>query len=324
MRKNHLLLIFSSLIIFVSFASFQVISAMAEETGGTSLGSLEEKLKSDVIKTQETPQVSGAQKAPAEKKVGAITGQGVRVRKDASTGAPVIHDLLYGAKFEFIEEKNGFVKAKFDDGTTGWVSKQYVTYTDRALIDKPKYSEEALDAAYQEFQKTYAAYVKTRSNASYNVFKKAYLNYRELAKQSEGYKKVQANPALAKVVIDKNTFTLTVYLDGKPVRVFPVAYGSNPDGKNKQARGDCRTPEGDFKILYKEVRKYEGVATRAMWLDTRWGDIGMHGTPTPESIGSKASHGCVRMFCQDSIELYRLVKVGTPVSIKPNVRSAGL
>jgi len=329
MKRNHLLLTLS----FVLLCSLTVLwtsYAAAEETGASSLGSLESKLKTSVIKNQEAAPAAGVKAASdvkssstevSVKKTGAINGQGVRVRKDASASAAVIHDLLYGAKFEFLEEKNGFIKCKFDDGVTGWVAKQYVTFTDKALTEKPKYSAEALETAYAEFQTAYAAYTKTRSNASYNVFKKAYYKYHSLAKQSEEYKKVQANPALAKVVIDKNTFTLTVYLNDKPVRVFPIAYGSNPDGKSKQVVGDCRTPDGDFKIRYKEYRKYEGVATRAMWLDTKWGDIGMHGTPMPESIGSRASHGCVRMYAQDSIELYKMVKVGTPVSIKPLVKS---
>jgi murein L,D-transpeptidase YcbB/YkuD len=39
----------------------------------------------------------------------------------------------------------------------------------------------------------------------------------------------------------------------------------------------------------------------------------LHGTPTRRSIGSAASHGCIRMLNEDAIELARLVhRFGTP------------
>lgn len=254
----------------------------------------------------------------SQSQVGAMTGQGVFVRSEASATGKKIHDVLYGAKFKVIETKGEFVKVTFDDGVTGWVPKKYTTLTDKALIDGPEYSAAAFAAAYDEFKRTYADYTKTRSAASYNTFKKAYFNYRELSKRSPEYAAMLNNPALTKVIVDKKTFTATVYHNDKPVRAFPIAYGSNPDGKSKQAVGDCRTPEGNFKVLYKEKRPYEGVATRAMWLDTRWGDIGFHGTPMPDSIGSKASHGCIRMYSQDSIELFKIVRNGTPVTVRSN------
>ncbi|WP_425059961.1 hypothetical protein SCACP_05950 [Sporomusa carbonis] len=46
-----------------------------------------------------------------------------------------------------------------------------------------------------------------------------------------------------------------------------------------------------------------------------WGSYGIHGTSAPWSIGSFASHGCIRMRNQDSEELYEWVPVGTPVDI---------
>jgi lipoprotein-anchoring transpeptidase ErfK/SrfK len=43
--------------------------------------------------------------------------------------------------------------------------------------------------------------------------------------------------------------------------------------------------------------------------------IGFHGTPNVKSIGTAASHGCVRMYNQDVRVLFDLVKVGTPVQV---------
>ena len=42
---------------------------------------------------------------------------------------------------------------------------------------------------------------------------------------------------------------------------------------------------------------------------------GIHGTDAVNSIGTNASHGCVRMRIPDVEELYYQVKVGTPVYI---------
>ncbi|HNY13805.1 MAG TPA: SH3 domain-containing protein, partial [Candidatus Wallbacteria bacterium] len=221
----------------------------------------------------------------SEAKVGAVLGQGVKIRDAASAGGNVIHDVLYGSKVNIIEEKNGFLKVKTEDGVTGWISKSFVTTTNKELLADVEYSEAAFQASYEDFKKTYAAYIKSRSTANYDAFKKAYFKYRELSKKSPEFVAMQKAGAPIKAVIDKNTYTLTVYLNDKPVRAYPISYGSNPDGATKQKVGDCRTPDGDFKVLYKEKRKYEGVATRAMWLDTRWGDIGIHGTPFPEAMG---------------------------------------
>jgi lipoprotein-anchoring transpeptidase ErfK/SrfK len=42
---------------------------------------------------------------------------------------------------------------------------------------------------------------------------------------------------------------------------------------------------------------------------------GIHGTEETSSLGSAASHGCVRMAVPDVEELYDLVEVGTPIYI---------
>ncbi len=44
--------------------------------------------------------------------------------------------------------------------------------------------------------------------------------------------------------------------------------------------------------------------------------VGFHGTGEEYSIGSRASHGCLRMRVRDVIALYKRVPVGTPVLIR--------
>ena len=55
-------------------------------------------------------------------------------------------------------------------------------------------------------------------------------------------------------------------------------------------------------------------------LGTRWigldiGSIGFHGTPYPDTVGTRASHGCMRMRLADIEDLYDRVSVGTQVRI---------
>ena len=60
-------------------------------------------------------------------------------------------------------------------------------------------------------------------------------------------------------------------------------------------------------------RKFSGVVgTHRLNLGDGYA---LHGTDVPSSIGSAASHGCVRLRNEDIETLYRIVPVGTPVYI---------
>lgn len=43
--------------------------------------------------------------------------------------------------------------------------------------------------------------------------------------------------------------------------------------------------------------------------------IGIHGTGDIDSLGSRASHGCIRMHPEEIVKLYSLVPKGTPIVI---------
>jgi lipoprotein-anchoring transpeptidase ErfK/SrfK len=53
---------------------------------------------------------------------------------------------------------------------------------------------------------------------------------------------------------------------------------------------------------------------KARWLGF-WDGAGIHGTAEADSIGSAASHGCIRMRVPDVIQLYDRVPLHTPLSI---------
>lgn len=45
------------------------------------------------------------------------------------------------------------------------------------------------------------------------------------------------------------------------------------------------------------------------------GDYAIHGTNNPGSVGRFVSHGCIRMYNSDVMDLFRRVSVGTPVIV---------
>jgi lipoprotein-anchoring transpeptidase ErfK/SrfK len=55
------------------------------------------------------------------------------------------------------------------------------------------------------------------------------------------------------------------------------------------------------------------LGTRALYLDAS--GIRIHGTEDVSSIGTHASHGCIRMFMADVEEIYPLVPIGTRVIV---------
>ena len=73
------------------------------------------------------------------------------------------------------------------------------------------------------------------------------------------------------------------------------------------------TPTGTFTIVNKAVNP--GGPFGARWMVLSKPHYGIHGTNKPSSIGKTVSHGCVRMYNKDVIELFNLVPIGTTVKI---------
>lgn len=109
-----------------------------------------------------------------------------------------------------------------------------------------------------------------------------------------------------RIVVDLNEKILELTKGGKLVKTWPVAVG----------RSDTPTPIGNWIITQKTyLNAGTAFGTRWMRLSVPWGGYGIHGTNNPASIGTEASHGCVRMQNADVQELYEMVPLGTPVSI---------
>ncbi len=127
------------------------------------------------------------------------------------------------------------------------------------------------------------------------------------------------------ILINRATNRLTLFHSDDTVwRVFNVATGQSI----------YPTPAGHFSIVVKWVNPTWYPPTQDAWaaglspvppgpgnpLGTRWmglsaPGVGIHGTDEPDSIGSNASHGCIRMQVVDSEWLFSRVRVGTSVYI---------
>ena len=132
------------------------------------------------------------------------------------------------------------------------------------------------------------------------------------------------------IYIDKAAFTLYLAEGNKVLNSWGVAVGKVSG--NKQKVGDMRTPEGTFSVqAIQDARSRshdftdgKGVIKHAYgpWfirLKTgKWKGIGIHGTHAPESIGTLATEGCIRLKNEDVAILKTKVKPGMKVVIGVN------
>jgi lipoprotein-anchoring transpeptidase ErfK/SrfK len=126
------------------------------------------------------------------------------------------------------------------------------------------------------------------------------------------------------LVLKLNEKKVYVYKGDKIIAKYPVAIGKK----------GWETPTGEWQIMEKiknpawtSFKTGEVVAAgRENPLGERWigfwtdgqDVIGFHGTPDIQSIGTAASHGCVRMYNKDVKSLFPLVQVGTTVKVVDN------
>ncbi|MBM7855454.1 peptidoglycan hydrolase-like protein with peptidoglycan-binding domain [Desulfohalotomaculum tongense] len=110
------------------------------------------------------------------------------------------------------------------------------------------------------------------------------------------------------LVVDTINRTLTLMANGEPYKQFHVAVGTP----------DTPSPVGIWRVSRKAKNWGTGFGTRWLGLNVYWGMYGIHGTNKPGSIGSYASHGCIRMHNSKVEQLYPWVPTNTPVYIIGN------
>jgi len=127
-------------------------------------------------------------------------------------------------------------------------------------------------------------------------------------------------PQPMRLVVNIPAFRVDAYVGDALVRTWPVAIGMRR----------FQTPRGKFEVTSvewnpwwippnspwaaREKKTPPGPANPMGRVKTNFQPLYfLHGTPARQSIGSAASHGCIRMLNEDAIALARLVhQFGTP------------
>jgi lipoprotein-anchoring transpeptidase ErfK/SrfK len=126
------------------------------------------------------------------------------------------------------------------------------------------------------------------------------------------------------LIADRTAFQLRLYKKLQLVKSYTVAVGAvgfdTPAGlyhiQNKAVDPTWNVPNSAWAgdLAGKSIPPGPDNPLKARWLGIFDG-AGIHGTDETYSLGSAASHGCLRMAVPDVIELYDQVPVGTPIYI---------
>lgn len=125
------------------------------------------------------------------------------------------------------------------------------------------------------------------------------------------------------IVIDKSERSLTLWSPTRRIRRFSVAVGQpaypTPRGTyyvgTKQVNPTWTPPDSDWAEGADPIGPGSDNPLGTRWLGLDHGGIGIHGTNNPGSIGSAASHGCIRMYISEVEWLFDRVAIGTRVHV---------
>ena len=111
------------------------------------------------------------------------------------------------------------------------------------------------------------------------------------------------------------------------IATYRIVLGGAPIG-HKREQGDQRTPEGDYRITYRNARSRFHLSLRISYPDDTdrrqalargvdpGGDIMIHGG-TPPGYARDWTDGCIALTNREIEEVWRLVPVGTSITISP-------
>jgi lipoprotein-anchoring transpeptidase ErfK/SrfK len=128
------------------------------------------------------------------------------------------------------------------------------------------------------------------------------------------------------LTIDRANFKLRYFKNLKRRHTYGIAVGApgfeTPTGRfsihNKAVNPAWSAPDEPWAGAYRNEVVEGGSPENP--LKARWlgivGGVGIHGTAAEYSIGTAASHGCIRMRVADVIDLYPRVPVGSAVLIR--------
>ena len=125
------------------------------------------------------------------------------------------------------------------------------------------------------------------------------------------------------LVIDRSDRTLTLWSPHRKGQTFRIAVGQpsypTPLGHwnvvTKQVNPTWTPPNSDWAQGAKPIAPGPDNPLGTRWIGLSASGVGIHGTPNEGSVGTAASHGCIRMRRREVERLFRRVRVGSPVHI---------
>ena len=127
------------------------------------------------------------------------------------------------------------------------------------------------------------------------------------------------------LIVNRGAFKLTLYKNLKRAKTYGIAVGQvglETPGRPLQHPEQGREPglaRAGLRLGGRPARQGHPGRRPENPIKARWMGIfdgaGIHGTTADDSIGTAASHGCIRMRIPEVIELYDEVPVGAPVYI---------
>lgn len=129
-------------------------------------------------------------------------------------------------------------------------------------------------------------------------------------------------PSARKIVVSIPDRMVALVENGRVVRTYPAAVGApatpTPPGACEVTH---RIPHPTWYTRAKVVPPGKANPLGTRWIGLSLKGYGIHGTNNPNSIGRRASHGCVRLRNADVEDLFERVSLGDTVELhdRPSV-----
>ena len=203
--------------------------------------------------------------------------------------------------------------------------RRYVAYLDRVFSRPPRDSELRL-RNYRPFLTRAHAGIAVRRTAMKNAIVRA---LRRMERATIRVRVDLLPPTVTRtsfgpiVVVRRGSRRLYLYRNTTFVRRFRIAVGTStyptPLGRYevvmKERHPTWNPPDSPWAAGLGPVAPGPENPLGTRWIGTSAPGIGIHGTPEPWTVGTAASHGCIRMYMREVEWLYERVRIGTPVWI---------
>jgi len=220
------------------------------------------------------------------------------------------------------DQLNRALDMKLSDAVRGEVKKQLAQLAQMWLFGKTVYPGD-----------TFTELHKVQSGEVLAILSKQYKVPHECIEKINGIlnpERLQAGQSIKVVhgpfwaVISKKNYTFDLYLQGMFVKQYKVGLGrveyETPSGKWRAALGGklVRPPwkDPDTGRVYQGDDPDYPLGSRWITLEGLEGQakgrtgFAIHGTKDPETIGTRASRGCIRLLNGDAVEVYDLMEPG--------------